>query len=193
MAKKNAKNLKFVGELIDKRCENCLFWEHNIDKSDVGFCKQWDFNVNKLFVCDSFVNGYVITNKSQDQNFIRDYELLTGNNPDDEMFAVETLPKLTKSDYENMFIVRYFVRQANNDKSEILEVSKEQLLNLGNFYKKINLKWKISGKLNDTINKDGHIVEKGVYNVNRDILKLKEKEMSGISKKLFNLMQFYKK
>jgi hypothetical protein len=114
---------------------------------------------------------------------------------------VAYIPIPDDNDYTTTFIVRYFVKRRNSTSSNIIEVNQKQYNTIPIpfqgidevLYYGIQLDWKIYGCLNDKYDNSGKtIVQYGIYNTNKRTLQLKEREMSGISRYLSNLIQFSK-
>ena len=101
----------------------------------------------------------------------------------------------TVEDYEKGFYTRYFIKR--KDSNIIAEVSEEKLGDIGGkvseiLYVGFELDWKISGPLEDRFDSKGVRQEAGVRDTNRRTLQRLEKEYTGISERLQNLVQFYR-
>ncbi len=107
------------------------------------------------------------------------------------VYAVPYSPKPTVRDYQNGYLMRYFVRKANDIRSGVTEVSKSNFDKVGSYYKKLPVKWKITGPINDIIDR-GIVVTSGVIDTNRRTVEKKAVIMPGLSKVLNNLLAFYK-
>ena len=97
-----------------------------------------------------------------------------------------------ENDYKRGYIIRYFIKKANGTASTIQEVSSETARESvkNPLYISTNLEWKISGPISDD-NSDPMNPVKGVKDTNQRILLKKEREFSGISRYLTNLLEFY--
>jgi hypothetical protein len=98
-------------------------------------------------------------------------------------FAKEENVKPSDSDYSNGFMIRYFVKHVNDEKSPVIEVSKKQynILKKNPLYKTVDILWKITGDFNYVIK------------TNKNVVEVSNKEFIGIKRKLVhNLIQFYK-
>lgn len=131
------------------------------------------------------------------QNLI--YDKVAENEFPKYLTIQHSLPEITEENYKKGYVTRYFAKKHNNINSPIIEISEEmyneiKTMNYSSsyLYKIIELKWKISGKINDTYTNNVRI-ESGVVDTNRRTLAIKEKEMVGISDHLNNLTQYYKK
>lgn len=93
----------------------------------------------------------------------------------------KTIP--INKDYVNGFYKRYFLKR--HFQSIITEVDKDTYSNAQDeFYIKIELLWKLTGPLNDTNEK------KGVYDTNRRLVLLAEKDMVGIRNYVTNYTEY---
>lgn len=112
-----------------------------------------------------------------------------------KVIALEAKPPIPEQkDYDKGYITRYFARQANSPKSDIIEIAKKKYTKLGSdgtgFYITIKLDWKISGALNSKLrNGIKHI---GIMEANQNSIKRAEKKLEGLSRVLGNLVKYYK-
>ena len=83
-------------------------------------------------------------------------------------------------DYFNGYIRRYFAQQTNNEKSKIIEISKRSFDLTHKFYKKISLKWRLTGT-----------VQQVIYS-NTEAIKLASKEIRLLPEILDSPLQFYR-
>ena len=123
----------------------------NVSKKLIRYLNISDYNIKKVFEYDSL--------KSAEAGKLGDV----------------VYSKLTplESDYSNGSYTRYFVKR--HFQKLITEVNADSFANASDeFYNKLELKWKLTGPLNDTIE------ERGVYDTNRRLVLLAEKEMVGI-------------
>ena len=103
-------------------------------------------------------------------------------------FARSFVPKPELEDFKNGFITRYFAKQRNNPRANIVEIDKGQFNShsegIGGlntvFYNVISLRWKILGNLQTIQSTNFRSVE------NAELL------MPGIIKRTGNLIQFAK-
>lgn len=101
-------------------------------------------------------------------------------------FAKSFVPRPKIEDFQRGFIIRYFAKQRNNSRANIVEIDRSQFVSHSEsvgglnttFYKVISLKWKIIGSL-----------EK-IQAVNFFSVKNAETLMQGITKRIGNLLQF---
>jgi len=105
-----------------------------------------------------------------------------------------SLPTPTDIDYSRGYIIRYFVRKANDNSSPIYEISSNTygFISNNSFYVGTKLKWRISGPIKPTYDKTGGIVDKGVLESNRISIKLASNSIKNLKLYLPNLLQFYK-
>ena len=119
------------------------------------------------------------------QNNIFDYNVLTENIED---YTPElTIPdpyflQPNQEDYDNGFVKRYFYKRKGS--TTINEIDKTGFSDLDSpYYQKIELKWKISGPLNDTTE------ETGIIDTNLRTILLYKNEFTGLERYLTNLRQ----
>jgi len=104
-------------------------------------------------------------------------------------YSLEYYPILTDRDYQKGEFIRYFVKKVNG--SDWTEVDKNNFGAVSiELYEKFNLTWRISGQERNDPN---DVIGDGVYEFNLQQIKSAEKSYSGISNKLINPLQFYKK
>lgn len=121
-------------------------------------------------------------------------KIVLGKKPK-KVSALEAKPPiLEQKDYDSGYITRYFARQANSPKSEIIEVEKKKYSKLRSdgtgFYITVQLDWKITGDLNSKlVNGIKHI---GVLDANKNSIKYAEKQLEGLSLVVGNLIKYYK-
>lgn len=98
----------------------------------------------------------------------------------DVSYATDYYPQITNEDIQNGFIMRYFVQPWNDENSRIIEVDNGQFKTIDEgYYKKVELKWLISGNINDV----------KVSN-SRQINEAKEKKID-ITKKIPSVTELY--
>lgn len=107
--------------------------------------------------------------------------------------------EITNEDIKNGYITRYFIKKRNDRTSDIIEISKEDYSTLnqlgtgidGFLYKGIEMKWRITGSIED-YEKNGILIL-GVRNSNKKMAFSKEREMRGITNFLGDFLEFYQK
>lgn len=101
-------------------------------------------------------------------------------------------PKISDLDKQRGYITRYFTKRVNGDAGTINEVNLDTFIEASSqvLYNAITLDWKITGPLYDDLSNMNY-PKYGVVDTNSRMLKLKEKDMPGISLYLKNLTQFY--
>jgi hypothetical protein len=98
------------------------------------------------------------------------------------------VPNPTESDYSSGFIRRYFIQKTNDANGHIFEVSEEMYNDLKyvTFWKTIDLKWRLTGPLEYSID------DMGVRASNNAAINLAASTLKNIGLYLPNLLQFYK-
>jgi hypothetical protein len=114
------------------------------------------------------------------------------------VFVNTNLPKTffptpKQSDYDTGVITRYFVQLRDTPGSPIFEVDKEIFFkfNNSNFYKGVQINWRISGNLEDEYTTQGALIPSVVNSNKRSIMEA-EKILPEINLYLVNLKQFYR-
>jgi hypothetical protein len=110
------------------------------------------------------------------------YMVLLENRSDFEYPDIKThIPTPTDVDYERGYIVRYFIRKANDNSSYIYEVNSDTYSNMiqNPFFTTVSLRWRISGEINE------------VRESNKKSVKLTSLKMKNIPLYLPNLLQFH--
>lgn len=109
--------------------------------------------------------------------------------PDNQINHDKTLP--TKNDYDNGYFIRYFIKRVNGGVETIREVNSSDYVNFINdiLYITCDIKWKLIGPVYDNKTDPNNFIS-GVFDTNERNVKTKEKEMSGISKYLVNLIEY---
>lgn len=104
------------------------------------------------------------------------------------------VPLPTQSDYELGFIMRYFVRRANDLNGFIYEIDESTFESYKNkpFWLVGELKWRISGPIDVVYKSNGDIDDRGVINSNKTSIMYTSKILPNISLYLPNILQFYK-
>jgi hypothetical protein len=102
-------------------------------------------------------------------------------------------PTPKQSDYDTGVIPRYFVQLRDTSGSPIFEVNNEVFFkfNNSNFYKGVQINWRISGKLEDEYTTQGALIP-SVTNSNKRSIMEAEKILPEINLYLVNLKQFYR-
>ena len=104
------------------------------------------------------------------------------------------VPSPNDTDYSYGFIRRYFCQRANDSNAHIFEISEDVASKLTDspFWKTINLKWRITGPINETYNDMGIVDDIGVRSSNKAAIGIATQHIKNISLYLPNLLQFYK-
>jgi len=104
------------------------------------------------------------------------------------------VPSPTSSDYELGFIMRYFVRRANDLNGFIYEIDEDIFESYKDkpFWLIAELKWRITGPLDIVYKSNGDIDDRGVVNSNKTSIMYTSKVLPNISLYLPNILQFYK-
>ena len=111
-------------------------------------------------------NSILIFKKNNKTDFFR-YKTLT--NRKSQLYLQENRTIPTETDYEKGFINLYFARQANDKKSKVFQITKEDYDLKTPFYEKTDLTLKITG------------TEDGVLNFNEPVINTTEIFYPGIS------------
>lgn len=100
-------------------------------------------------------------------------------------------PTPITKDYDNGYILRYFVKKANEN--IIFEVSYLNSQNVNtNLYKLVEVKWKISGPKNN-VYKNGILDKNGVEESNKfEIERVRKEQDVDLSGTLTNLLEYWR-
>lgn len=126
---------------------------------------------------------------------INRYKQIAKNKPRVRYDIDTHIPMPSDKDYKRGYIKRYFVQKVNDKGSPIYEV----LSKTRNYYATkaqfitTQLKWRISGPIEQTYDSTGNIVDKAVSESNRIAIKLVSDKIPNLKLYLPNLLQFYKK
>ena len=104
------------------------------------------------------------------------------------------VPSPNDTDYSYGFIRRYFCQRANDSNSHLFEISEDVYNKLQDspFWKIIDIKWRITGPINETYNTMGFVDDIGVRSSNKAAIGIASQYIKNISLYLPNLLQFYK-
>jgi len=122
------------------------------------------------------------------QQLADDRGLVTDQEFSDPMYF---RPSTTRDDFKRGYIARYFIQQRNDINGKVLEVGKPQYELLSdqaaglnpNYYKSVQLRWKLTGPRED-IMKDGLIYTPGVVGTNNRTITEKDNILRGIYNRL---------
>jgi len=127
----------------------------------------------------------MIYNDSLKNSYGQNLELTVGQ------FPLNYKPQPSTRDYENGYILRYFVKKINEDK--IIEVNYENGVEVNkNLYKLVSLSWRIIGPKNTMMK--GNIQDNiGVIEQNKFEIDRVYKEVGvDLSRTLYNLTEFWR-
>jgi hypothetical protein len=104
------------------------------------------------------------------------------------------IPSPSNKDYVRGYIKRYFVQKVNDKGSPIYEVSSstKNYYNTKPQFITTQLKWRISGPIEQTYDASGTVIDKSVSESNRIAIKLVSDKIPNLKLYLPNLLQFYK-
>ncbi len=118
---------------------------------------------------------------NEDPNFIvygniTNYDLQSGTHP------IEKYVSPKEKDYEKGYFTRYFIRKINDNNGQIYEVDSALYKTFisHSIYFGIKLEWRITGQ------------DIEVQNDNYDTILLKDIKMSGLKRKLTNLVKYFR-
>jgi hypothetical protein len=104
------------------------------------------------------------------------------------------LPAPSDTDYTDGKIKRYFIQKANDKISPVFEISESTYNDLltNVYWSKVELNWRIVGKLEPVYSDKGMLIDPGVANSNiKEIAKF-QKTIPTLKNYLINTLQFYK-
>jgi len=105
-------------------------------------------------------------------------------------FPIGMKPSISKSDIQLGYVIRYFVKFVSN--TQIYEIDKTQynIFAKNPFYTAIQLKWYITGQIEDIITPSGEVI-KGTRQRNASSIDYYDKELMGLRFVLLDPLQFY--
>ena len=190
MSKNNAirHELRQASKESDERCITCKWYLMSTDSK--GHCKNFHIEVEDNQVCNQYMQGFI----GENQNLIREYQQNLLASKPFKGHPKAHIPSPTAEDYDLNYTQRYFVKYKSSIKNPITEVDEKSFKSINDiFYYKCEIKWKISGP-EKTIKKDGAVIDKGIADANKDIIKLKERTFRGIKDYLTDYTELaYKK
>jgi hypothetical protein len=118
-------------------------------------------------------------------------------NPSNHSIPYSHYPNPSQEDFKNGYINRYFVKRRNDKTNIITEINEESYNTYGkkqgidkNLYQVYVLKWKLTGKLKDELDKYNIIIKSGIYDTNKRLVNEADKHFRGINKYLTNYIEF---
>ena len=104
------------------------------------------------------------------------------------------VPLPTTTDYENQFIIRYFIQKVNDDNGFVFEVDEQTYFEYKTnpYWKSEEIKWRIAGPIDEIYDDMGMLLDKGVKKSNEGILNFAAANIKNIRLYFPNLLQFYK-
>ena len=104
------------------------------------------------------------------------------------------VPSPSVEDYDNGFIIRYFLRKTNDTNGHIFEVDKQTYNDyiINPFWIAEFLYWRIKGPLNIVYDLKGNKTDIGVINSNNNSINFASKKLPNVNLYLPNILQFYK-
>ena len=117
---------------------------------------------------------------------------------DKEIFSLKTpqtiVPIPSNTDYEEAYIVRYFIQRANDDSGFVYEISLSEYEDYfeNPYWISATMRWRISGPLDVVYDANGKLMDKGVIASNKASLSIISLKIKNISLYLPNIKQFYK-
>lgn len=111
------------------------------------------------------------------------YKESKNGNPPSTVYAPAFRPKPTKKDKKNGYMIRYFVRQANNPFTNVIETTEGMYKQNPPFYTRVKVKWLISGDKKKVIEHNREQLEiiretfpKSIFNFN--VLEFYQEELT---------------
>ena len=129
---------------------------------------------SKLYFTNLITSNYVRQLiRVKDFDLYEQYTFIKSTNR--ETYPSNITPDITDKDYTKGFVIRYFVKKANDINAQVFEISKSDFNKNLTLYDKIKLNWIILG------------IKEEVLLGNLKTMDFKEKQFKGISKILFPL------
>ena len=132
---------------------------------------------SKLYFTNLITSNYVRQLiRVKDFDLYEQYTFIKSTNR--ETYPSNITPDITDKDYTKGFVIRYFVKKANDINAQVFEISKSDFNKNLTLYDKIKLKWVILG------------IKEDVIRQNMITMKIKERKYKGINKILFPLQHW---
>jgi len=145
---------------------------------------------------------YIYSGRSKDENSYRlipisksiiQYKNAGGEEPPEPITVL--VPSPVEKDYKRGWFNRYFARQTNDINARYYEIDNAQYETIKNqglpFYTAVQLRWKISGPMEDITDAAGNIVTPGVVDTNNRSIKFVESQHPSLVFRLQNLTEFW--
>jgi len=129
----------------------------------------------------------------QRENFLKERYQILSNSEEISFLFFPTIhiPKIEKNDFENGFILRFFLKKVNDKFITEIDNNQYDLFSTSPFYKTTSINWKITGPRNNII-KDGRVEIEGVEDHNLKEIQTAELTLQGMKQKLTNPLQFWR-
>ena len=102
---------------------------------------------------------------------------------------------ITDKDIKNGYMIRYFGYRYDDS---CIELNKEKFNQIGSedglsgvVYKKLKIKWKITGPIHDVLDENGKVIESGVFDSNKRNVALISEKHPSIKLKLLDYTEFH--
>ena len=121
-------------------------------------------------------------------------DLIKDKNIDKIILPETIVPVPTQLDYDNGYMIRYFIQKANDYNGHIFELNNSVYTTYLNnaYWKGVELKWRIAGPKEVVYKNDGTIDDIGLINSNKASICLASVRLKNIGLYLPNLLQFHK-
>lgn len=121
-------------------------------------------------------------------------DLIKDKNIDKIILPETIVPIPTQLDYDNGYMIRYFIQKGNDVNGHIFELNNSVYTTYLNnaYWKGVELKWRIGGPKEIVYKNDGTVDDIGVINSNKASIGLASVRLKNIGLYLPNLLQFHK-
>ena len=121
-------------------------------------------------------------------------DLIKDKNIDKIILPETIVPVPTQLDYDNGYMIRYFIQKANDYNGHIFELNNSVYTTYLNnaYWKGVELKWRIAGPKEVVYKNDGTTDDIGLINSNKASIGLASVRLKNIGLYLPNLLQFHK-
>lgn len=183
------------GELMTEDNEEYIGFYHVYDSGEIFSESDWDEEKSKkLLLID---NKLVKIKDISIKKVLKNLEYTKGINVSKFIHPVEYNLIPTQEDYDNGYIIRYFIGKVNDVNYPLMEVDKEVFESIGDekgidnlLFKGVKLEWSLTGPLNDEYDSDGNIKKSGVYDTNLRLINHYNKEIPNLNKYLTNPIEY---
>ena len=177
-----SRTLQYVKLNLERTTQALLAKKSNFVYADNGSIVPENKTYSTYYLTDKsklYFTNLITSNYARQLIRVKDFDLYEQytfiKSTNRETYPSNITPDITDKDYTKGFVIRYFVKKANDINAQVFEISKSDFNKNLTLYDKIKLNWIILG------------IKEEVLLGNLKTMDFKEKQFKGISKILFPL------